>query len=173
MTAVDPLADLKDIHLPPPIGIWPPAPGWWILAILLLIALIVIGRKLFLYWRRTAYRRAAARALKNLHAEWQRHNDDNAFARSVNQLLKQTALTTYPREQVAALNGRAWLDFLDQQLRSSVFNATELQGFGDQYRAQTTVVPAAQLHDAALLWIRKHKGVRKHQGIQKHGIGRH
>ena len=27
----DPLAELRDIHLPPEIGWWPPAYGWWIL----------------------------------------------------------------------------------------------------------------------------------------------
>ena len=32
----DPLAELRDIHLPPEIGWWPPAYGWWILITALL-----------------------------------------------------------------------------------------------------------------------------------------
>ena len=39
---------LKDIHLPPEIGIWPPAPGWWVL---LILVLAVIGLSIWL-WRR-------------------------------------------------------------------------------------------------------------------------
>ncbi len=31
---------LRDIHLPGSIGWWPPAPGWWLLAGLLLAALV-------------------------------------------------------------------------------------------------------------------------------------
>ncbi|MDP7406676.1 MAG: DUF4381 domain-containing protein, partial [SAR324 cluster bacterium] len=27
----DPLAALRDVHLPPAVSWWPPAPGWWII----------------------------------------------------------------------------------------------------------------------------------------------
>jgi len=39
---------LHDIHLPAPIGWWPPAPGWWILAgLLLLIPIFIWGLSRF------------------------------------------------------------------------------------------------------------------------------
>jgi len=36
MSEENPLVNLKDIHLPPPVSFWPPAPGWWILALLMI-----------------------------------------------------------------------------------------------------------------------------------------
>ena len=33
---------LRDLHLPEPVGWWPPAPGWWIL-LLLVTTLLAYG----------------------------------------------------------------------------------------------------------------------------------
>ncbi|MEC7549612.1 MAG: DUF4381 domain-containing protein, partial [Pseudomonadota bacterium] len=41
------LAQLADIHLPAEISFWPPAFGWWILALLLLVAGSFATRKLY------------------------------------------------------------------------------------------------------------------------------
>lgn len=62
----DALAMLKPLIEPAPISWWPPAPGWWILACLLL--LIIIGTFIFLWrrWRhlrRTAYQREASQLI--------------------------------------------------------------------------------------------------------------
>ena len=42
MNPQDPLSQLKDIHLPATGGFWPPAPGWWLLALILLLAHLVM-----------------------------------------------------------------------------------------------------------------------------------
>ncbi|WP_139173042.1 DUF4381 domain-containing protein [Marinobacter sp. AC-23] len=38
----DPLSQLRDIHLPQTGGFWPPAPGWWVLAFVLLVAVAIL-----------------------------------------------------------------------------------------------------------------------------------
>ncbi|MDD9890866.1 MAG: DUF4381 domain-containing protein, partial [Gammaproteobacteria bacterium] len=40
------LAQLADIHLPGEISYWPPAPGWWVLAALLLLGGYFLIRKI-------------------------------------------------------------------------------------------------------------------------------
>ena len=47
----DPLAELRPNILPEPVGLWPPAPGWWIVALLVLAAIITGGLWLFRFWR--------------------------------------------------------------------------------------------------------------------------
>jgi len=39
---VNPLEQMRDIQLPAPVGWWPPAPGWWLLTVLVL-ALVAWG----------------------------------------------------------------------------------------------------------------------------------
>ncbi len=109
----DPLADLRDWHLPDPISWWPPAPGWWLLA-----GLVVVGSLLAVYWWRRWHRqgagtRTALRQLDALRIALATDGDARRFAIGVSQLLRRLALVRYPREQVAGLSGSAWLLFLD------------------------------------------------------------
>ncbi|HET9483332.1 MAG TPA: DUF4381 domain-containing protein, partial [Xanthomonadales bacterium] len=49
---------LRDIHLPAEPSWWPPAPGWWLLAILVIAALVFLVR--FAWRKRRELRRRAA-----------------------------------------------------------------------------------------------------------------
>ncbi len=69
-------AQMADIILPPPVPAWPPAWGWWVLAAVLLAALI----GLIVVWkqrqRKNRYRKTAIAALKqaspsNIHEQVQ------------------------------------------------------------------------------------------------------
>ena len=102
------LLDLRAIHAPLPPSIWPPAPGWWLLAALLLVLLVIAARWAVRRWRHARLRRRVLRQLQQMET------DDQGLAASVSLLLKQVALARFPREQVAALNGQEWLDFLDR-----------------------------------------------------------
>ncbi|MET0377927.1 MAG: DUF4381 domain-containing protein [Spongiibacteraceae bacterium] len=156
MNAADPLAALKDIHLPPPVSVWPPAPGWWVLAGLLLLALIAAVWLGLRWWRRRAYRRVALQELRDLEAQWQQHRDDRQLQTDVNRLLKQVALAAFPRTQVAALHGPDWLQFLDAQLRQPVFAEPAMAGLAESYRATPVAVAPETLLRAARDWIRRH-----------------
>ena len=107
--SADPLAQLRDIHLPPPVSLWPPAPGWWLLALMLLALLLGLSRVL---WRQWQQRRLRARVLREL-AALPATDDCQALIAGVSALLKRVALRRFPREQVADLTGTPWLEFLD------------------------------------------------------------
>ncbi len=109
---VDPLANLQPLHHPAPVSWWPPAPGWWALAVFLLVIIFILGR----YFQRRVYKRAALQALKNLEKQ---DLAAAAYLRELNALLKRYALVCFPDEGVARLTGTAWLQFLQEKSRSS------------------------------------------------------
>jgi len=114
MNPADPLAQLKDIHLPPSPGPWPPAPGWWILLPLLLIATGLLLR----HWRKRRrarlQRERLAAALDACWSRYQAHGDKGRLAGECNAWLRRAAMTRFPEQGVASLAGDAWLEFLDR-----------------------------------------------------------
>lgn len=56
MASPDPLAQLRDIHLPEPIGWWPLAIGWYIL-----IALALFLASIIAHWLYKKHRHALAK----------------------------------------------------------------------------------------------------------------
>lgn len=145
--ADDPLAALRPLHPPAPVEWWPPAPGWWVLGVLLL-ALLGLA---WWYHRTSAVRRAALAELQRLERTVP---DDTRLTIGVNRLLRRVALACFPRRQVAALCGEAWLRFLDAQAGGGGFCA----GPG-RVLATAPFAPVCNLERAALIalvrkWIR-------------------
>jgi len=150
------LENLRDIHLPPPVSWWPPAPGWWLLVALIAVAII------FALWlihraRRRRYRKLALAQLQRIYREWQTGRDDLQFARGVNQLLKQTAIAAYSAAPVAALSGADWLDFLDRKLAQPRFHAGAVRALATLYAPAPEPIDADALYGAARAWIRSHR----------------
>lgn len=122
------LEQLADIHLPPAISFWPPAPGWWILALLLVTLAIVGGMKIL---RAIRQRRICAYALNELDKAYGSYsaavasepvtaNDAGLqFANELNSVLRRVALWHFPDATVASLSGASWVDFIRQKGESS------------------------------------------------------
>lgn len=109
MNPQDPLSQLRDIHMPQSGGFWPPAPGWWILAIILIL-LFALAVWLVRRWRRrNLWIRLAKAELANL----ERHQQPTTqwFAQ-LNTLLKRAAREGYPNLHPEALSGDDWIEFL-------------------------------------------------------------
>ena len=93
----DPLAQLRDIHLPEPIGWWPPAPGWWLLALVFLSALIYVA----LWWRqrraRLYFRRQAQHLLEACWRDYEQSGEDRVFLNVLLEILKRARLSASHR----------------------------------------------------------------------------
>ncbi len=154
----DPLEQLHAYHLPDPVSWWPPAPGWWLLA-LLVVAGSAIGLWLFmLRRRRRAALRSAQTALRALKAEHDADGDDLKLIRGLSRLLRRFALARFPRTMVAGLTGDAWLGFLDRHTRDNAFT----HGVGRSlveapYRPQAEL-PISELSALVEQWIGRNPG---------------
>ncbi len=156
-TQSDPLAALRDIHLPVPVSDWPPAPGWWVLAFLVIFLTLYFLYRLRERWQANRYRREALRQLESLYREWQETGDEKQFLSDYQRLLKRAALTRYPRVDVASLTGEAWVDFLDRSSGSTEFSMGQGQTLVDGNYAPDRDIDVPALNTLGEFWIRHHK----------------
>lgn len=104
------LSGLKDIHVFAPPPVFPPAIGWWLVLGGVLVLLALIGICIY-YWRKSP-KRYALILLNKLQSE---PLDMQEIGVQLGILLKRVSLLKFKREDVAALSGQAWSDFLQKQ----------------------------------------------------------
>jgi len=138
--------DLNDIHLPEQISEFPIAIGWWLLLALIIICCIYAVLK---YRSYSKLRIDQQRAIKQIQ---QSPNIDEAI-----KILKWAAMQYFPRNQIANLYGKSFLQFLSnklpdnqklqfENLSSSVFNSLYQQNIAESVNED--------LNQASLLWLK-------------------
>ncbi|WP_120512896.1 DUF4381 domain-containing protein [Photobacterium salinisoli] len=139
---------LAELHLPAMPDPWPLAWGWWasaLLIIILLALLYLVVNHLKAVHGIKAGKKQALQQLKHTHS-----------VSEINTLLRQAALTYFPREQVAGLSGHHWMAFLDHQLTE------QHRGFVSLNDAWTQALYASETEDGirnacrhqAEIWLR-------------------
>lgn len=106
---------LMDIRGLDSIPWWPPAPGWWLgtLALLLTsIVLFLLIRHLFRY-PPGSWRWEAQAALRDLWRQRHRQSQKEVAAQ-LSELLRRISIARFGREKTASISGRAWLEWLKQ-----------------------------------------------------------
>lgn len=145
------LAQLRDIHLPPPPGAFSLSPIEMALLGFTVAAALVAARALWRQRRRTRPLRTALAQLAHLERAHAATPDDVAFARGLSQLLRRYAQWRYPQASVAGLAGSAWLGFLDAHFRSGSFRAAPGDVLASlPYAPPTSAKPRPPLDAAAL-----------------------
>ncbi|MCG9696291.1 DUF4381 domain-containing protein [Shewanella sp. Isolate11] len=142
------LTAMKDIQPPADIGAWPLAYGYWLLLALIIIAVIGLTIILIKHHRHRAAKREALMQLSQLDSTHPQ------LAIEVNALLKRSAMSYLPRQQVAALDGAAWHTWLQQQVNQFDNNLAQL--LDKRYQPQPlTADEALQLKAAAAQWLKQ------------------
>jgi hypothetical protein len=119
------LEKLHELFLPDPVSWKPQTIGWYVVfgLVLFVIGCWVYGR--VRCYRTNRYRRLALAELAVIERELQRPEKRARALSEIPVLLKGTALSAFPRSEVAGLSGTRWLAFLDKTLGAKDFTQSE------------------------------------------------
>jgi hypothetical protein len=140
---------MHPLAIPEPVSWLPETDGWWAMLVWILLLAAMGGFKFAQHRRLNRYRREA---LAELAAIMEARGEANAA--DIARLIKRTALTVFPRIEVADLFGDAWADFLMKTGQNDpVINATARSIAKAAY---TPDVEIAEIAAGAERWIRHH-----------------
>ena len=146
--------DLSPIITPSAPSWWPLAWGWWAVIVTAIVLIVLV---FFIVKRRKKNQHAKNEAL----ARFRNSQSSNTLSPSEAQdIVRQAALSYFPREKVAGLSGDDWLTFLDAQLAKPLFS--KKQSFWQQALYQDTALMTdeqkraqQQLVNDCEIWLRK------------------
>jgi hypothetical protein len=143
----DRLQQLRDIHVPDPPGLWPPAPGWWLLGV------IVIAAAVYAAWRlgREAQRRRPIRHARVLYTRiHQRHCQGElsaeGYLNGANELLKRLLIHAFGDDAARHASGDDWLRLLDRYAGEAAFSEGAGRALGDDRFRPGAEVDVEALH---------------------------
>jgi len=159
MDIAEALSQLADIYTPGQPGWWPLAPVWWILlaalAVLAAYGLVKLLRRLHLQRRLSNAVAELDKCMGRLQA-----GDSNdmsqrlIYVNEVNSVLRRVALAHFPRQQVAALSGQAWVEFLRQRDTQQALSADLAMALAQGRFAPSCDIDTQALHSMAKGWIK-------------------
>ena len=151
-------SQLADIHLPQSIGVWPIAPGWWVLLglfFLLCLLIYIFSKETKIQKKRITPKQLKRLAVKELSAiehHYQTADNPHDSIKQLSIFLRRFALSHYHREQVASLADAQWLILLDNmsdpshqtQLFSSKFSQLLTQA---PYQSANTILDTKLINE--------------------------
>jgi hypothetical protein len=149
------ISQLRDIHAAADPGWWPPAPGWWLVALLVLVALLFLGRALARQLGALRRRRQWLRALQRLDEQCDPEARPQEFLAGLNRLFRAVALRAFPANACARLQGEEWVAFI----RSSLPDGPGAACLSALARGPYEPLPefeAAALREQARAWVERY-----------------
>lgn len=145
---------LRDLHLPPPVSAWPPAPGWW------LVSFLLAGLLCYSLWRILKARqscnprRNAVSELNTAFRQWQGDCDQQRYLQKSHFILRQLAITLAGRGGVSRLSGEQWVHWLERQSEHVFSEGAKFALAYGAYR-KTIDVSIEQLHSDYVTWAKQ------------------
>ena len=139
---------LRNIHLPADIGWWPLAPGWYIVAILVITSLSILAWMLHRYIKRNRYRKVLLKELQTAS------KNGEPISQLANALMRRASREAYGLEKVS-LHGEQWQLFLqqqcDKQLADTALAALAIHCYAPNYEEDSQAI-----FDTTKTWLQHH-----------------
>jgi hypothetical protein len=149
------LAQLRDIHGAADPGWWPPAPGWWALALLLSLGLALALRALAHRLAVARRRRRWLQALDALEREANPAERPHDYLAGLNRLFRAVAVKAFPGTGCARLQGFEWVAFIRSLLPEGPA-ADSLEALASGPYEPAPQFDAAALREQARAWVRRY-----------------
>lgn len=133
MDTSNPLADLKDVHLPQDSSIFPLAYGWYIVIAVVIMSIIIA---LLILRKRKIKNAERAKIEGLLNAIKEREIPDNEIIEECSVLLKRVAVMKFADRNPHLLFANKWLEFLDETGKTTEFTAGHGKCLVNIYRRQ-------------------------------------
>ena len=146
------LAQLQDIHSAGQPLWWPPAPGWWVLAIILLLVLAFVLRKLADWLAVRRRRKAWLCALEDLNRQYDPVQQPHEYLAGLNRLFRAVAVKAFPGTACARLQGEEWVAFI-ASLMPEKHSAGQLGALASGPYEPLPHFEAATLNASASTWV--------------------
>ncbi len=103
---------LRDIHLPESVSWWPPAIGWW-LVLVSMILLFVLAR--FIIWaiRQRALKKSAKAEIAKVIANYKFDSDKAGLVQGLSIAFRRIGMSYLGRNQCGGLHGPEWYEQLN------------------------------------------------------------
>jgi len=151
----DLLSQLRDIHGAVEPGWWPPAPGWWLAGVLVLILLAFLLRMAYRHWLVLRRRRRLLSALEDISREIDPERQPQEYLARLNRLFRVVALRAFPGTACARLQGDEWVRFITALLPDGA-PGESLAALAEGPYAPAPTFDAAGLQTLARLWVQKY-----------------
>lgn len=112
---MDNLPELRDIHIPEGVSVFPPAYGWLVILGAIIAAFVLV--ELILFIRRKSKKLYALRLLKNIDAQ-----NNILSAVQMSELLRR--ICVYKYKEAVTLFGQSWINFLNEHAKHKISGKT-------------------------------------------------
>jgi len=122
MDKTAPALELRDIHLPTDPSMWPLAPGWWILIVLVLVAFYYLFKLLAKIQKTKRLNQLMQDELLSVRESYKKHNNKHKLAVDVSTLLNRFVIHVLKDSNASSLSGEAWIAYLNSRVDDQVFD---------------------------------------------------
>ncbi len=156
------LAKMHDVITPTPIGLWPPAIGWWILFLLIVSICITVAYLLVTFIQKRKYRKLALKEISFI-ASNANLSEQEKILRALH-ILKRVFFTAYPNSRAtsAGIHGAQLIKLLNACAGKTIFDEQIENGIESTLYAPTShTLDALTFLALSKRWIRQHKADHK------------